>query len=124
MKKYFDYKKISNEFLDNLSSRTRDIILRRFGLRKKAKNDDSKVSGETLESNGKDYGITRERVRQIEKEGLDKLRDHILKSSHKSDWEKMIHYFSKELKDNGNLKREDKLLLDLGGLQFRNFVYL
>jgi len=42
----------------NLSSRNRDIITRRFGLKTGKK--------ETLESIGQSYGITRERVRQIE----------------------------------------------------------
>ena len=42
----------------NLSARNRDIISRRFGLKNGRK--------ETLESIGKSYGITRERVRQIE----------------------------------------------------------
>lgn len=44
------------------NKRTRDVIVRRFGL------NSGKV--ETLESIGRSYGITRERVRQIEADGL------------------------------------------------------
>ncbi|MBI2065348.1 MAG: hypothetical protein HYT62_04870 [Candidatus Yanofskybacteria bacterium] len=49
----------------NLSVRNRDIVSRRFGLKSGHK--------ETLESIGKSYGITRERVRQIEEFSLGQL---------------------------------------------------
>src|SRR3989344_1097595 len=49
----------------NLSVRNRDIVSRRFGLKSGRK--------ETLESIGKSYGITRERVRQIEEFSLGQL---------------------------------------------------
>lgn len=48
-----------------LSPRNRDIVSRRFGLKHGTK--------ETLESIGKSYGITRERVRQIEEFALVQL---------------------------------------------------
>src|SRR3989344_5925541 len=49
----------------NLSVRNRDVISRRFGLKSGKK--------ETLESIGKGYGITRERVRQIEEFSMNQL---------------------------------------------------
>lgn len=49
----------------NLSVRNKDIISRRFGLKSGKK--------ETLESIGKGYGVTRERVRQIEEFSLAQL---------------------------------------------------
>lgn len=49
----------------SLSTRNKDIISRRFGLKTGRK--------ETLESIGKSYGITRERVRQIEDFSLTQL---------------------------------------------------
>lgn len=52
------WQKLTDELLTVLDARSRDIITRRFGL-----NDGVKA---TLESIGKEYGITRERVRQIE----------------------------------------------------------
>lgn len=51
--------------IKDLSPRNRDIISRRFGLKNGHK--------ETLESIGQSYGITRERVRQIEEFALKQL---------------------------------------------------
>jgi RNA polymerase primary sigma factor len=51
--------------LDNLSERERQVIERRFGL--------SDQEPTTLEEIGKELGITRERVRQIELEALKRL---------------------------------------------------
>lgn len=53
-----DVEKIIGDAISVLDSRSRDVLIRRFGLKKKQK--------ETLESIGRQYGITRERVRQIE----------------------------------------------------------
>jgi hypothetical protein len=50
--------KLVANLVKNISGRNRDIISRRFGL--------SNGKKETLESIGRSYGITRERVRQIE----------------------------------------------------------
>src|SRR3989344_4269527 len=58
--------KVSEEFLSTLPKRVRDVIERRFGI---GKAKDRK----TLEAIGTSYGITRERVRQIEAYGLKKL---------------------------------------------------
>lgn len=54
------------DVLNTLSERERDIIIARYGL------EDGVCS--TLESVGKKYNITRERVRQIEGKALQKLR--------------------------------------------------
>lgn len=56
---------ISN-WLDELHENERDIIILRFGL------DDGEPK--TLESIGQRYGVTRERIRQIEASALRKLR--------------------------------------------------
>ncbi|MEY2424824.1 MAG: polymerase primary sigma factor [Actinomycetota bacterium] len=57
------------EALDQLSDRERDIIRLRFGL------DGGEMR--TLEEVGKEFGVTRERVRQIESKTLAKLRHPI-----------------------------------------------
>ena len=57
----------------NLSPRNRDIISRRFGLKSGKK--------ETLESIGRGYGITRERVRQIEEFSLKQLTKAVASSA-------------------------------------------
>lgn len=71
-----DFGMMTEDMLKVLDARSRDIITRRFGL----KNDEK----ETLESIGKEYGITRERVRQIEsnaKKALSNLDDVLAASN-------------------------------------------
>ncbi len=55
-----------NRTLESLTPRERRIIELRFGL-------DSE-SSRTLEEVGKELGLTKERIRQLEKEALAKLR--------------------------------------------------
>lgn len=52
--------------IKNIPARNKDVVSRRFGLKNGKK--------ETLESIGKSYGITRERVRQIEEFAVRQLR--------------------------------------------------
>ena len=60
-----------NEILDGLAERERQVLIMRFGL-------DDGIS-RTLEDVGKEFKVTRERVRQIEAKALRKLR-HPLRS--------------------------------------------
>ena len=57
-----------SEFLKYLSPREQRILKMRFGL------DDGKTH--TLEEVGKEFGVTRERIRQIEAKALQKLKKH------------------------------------------------
>ena len=54
------------EALDDLNDREKEVVRLRFGL----------VDGQprTLEEVGKEFGVTRERIRQIESKTLAKLR--------------------------------------------------
>jgi len=105
----FNYQKVSQTLLSGLPKRTQKVIVRRFGLETKR--------GETLESIGKSYGITRERVRQIEKDGLLKIRPEIKK------YHNVVQFFSDQLKITGDLRKEDILLNLFGGEDFQNHVY-
>jgi len=58
-----------HEILDSLSERERKVLEMRFGL-----NDGQ---GRTLEEVGSEFGVTRERIRQIEAKALRKLRHPI-----------------------------------------------
>ncbi len=57
------------EILDSLSERERRVLEMRFGL--------SDGQGRTLEEVGSEFGVTRERIRQIEAKALRKLRHPI-----------------------------------------------
>lgn len=61
-------KSITKDLLAELPDRSRKVLLDRFGL-------SSKGVERTLDAIGKEYGITRERVRQIESHGLAAVRD-------------------------------------------------
>lgn len=54
--------------IDDLSPREQKILQMRFGLEDGATH--------TLEEVGKEFGVTRERIRQIEAKALDKIRSH------------------------------------------------
>ncbi|MFT7561772.1 MAG: RNA polymerase nonessential primary-like sigma factor [Flavobacteriales bacterium] len=56
-----------DHWLDDLSEKQREVIARRFGLRG--------YETSTLEEVGREIGLTRERVRQIQVEALRRMRD-------------------------------------------------
>jgi len=57
---------VEEMLLDGLTDRERQVVQRRFGL--------GGHEPETLETIGKDLGVTRERIRQIESKALKKLQ--------------------------------------------------
>lgn len=104
--KTMDLRKTSLALLRSLSPRGREVMERRFGLKS--------AEPETLESIGRDFGVTRERVRQIEYDALKKLREAIQKQGssfiqkHYKDW---LQY----LRRHGGIQREDIFLANIGG---------
>lgn len=106
----YDYPKVCSDLLEDLPGRTKDVILRRFGLKE--------GQPETLESIGESYQITRERVRQIEKEGLKKLSQKVRKHA------EVLDNFGQTIDDFGGLKREDQLLFILGDRDYSSKNYI
>jgi len=104
-----NYQKICNGLLKGLSERTKDVVVRRFGLEKGTK--------ETLESIGANYGVTRERVRQIESDGIATIKERINKEKDSSVYQ-AFEYFKGYLAKSGNLKKEEILLNQLGEGKF------
>ncbi len=104
-----NFTKICQDFLKDLSSRQKEIILRRFGFRS--------GNRETLESIGRSYQITRERVRQIERDSFARMKPKIAK------YQKTFKYLSDYFKKQGELKREDILFSQLGGSRFQPHLH-
>lgn len=105
----FNYQKICQGFLRDLSPRTKEVLSRRFGL----------IQGqrETLEAIGRSYGITRERVRQIEADGFSRLK------TKQELCQGAFQHLTALLKKSGNLKKEDSLLQLVGEGRFRNHIF-
>ncbi len=84
--------------------RNRDIISRRFGLKNSKK--------ETLESIGRSYGITRERVRQIEEFTLKQLSKSTADSSGVADY---VTWATDFIESNDGVVREKDLFKAFSG---------
>lgn len=92
-------KMVVGGLLRNIPQRSRDIITRRFGLKSGKK--------ETLESIGKSYSITRERVRQIEEAALDQLRKQY--QTNESQLKPYVDFVSMKMQTNGGFLGESYL---------------
>jgi hypothetical protein len=64
----FSPKTVTKELLSELPDRSRRVLVDRFGL-------SAKGEQRTLDAIGQEYGITRERIRQIENHGIASVRD-------------------------------------------------
>ena len=93
-------KETIENFLTGLSDRQREVINSRFGL---------KGEIQTLAAIGEKYGLTRERVRQIEAASLDIIRGKYNKSSFIKEVEKAVNYFDKI----GGIRKEDDFINDI-----------
>lgn len=83
-----------DELLSDLNSREADVIKKRFGINSKPL---------SLEKIGKEYGITRERVRQIEDKALKKISH---KSLQLAFFEKTLYPIINDLLGDLKIKRE------------------
>lgn len=90
-----------------LSLREKDVLERRHSLTK------GLIRKETLEKIGQDYKVTRERVRQIERDGIKKLKDSIAGSKVVDYLQEIEATINKFLKKYGGVMHEDHLLNSL-----------
>jgi len=104
-----DYQKICQDLIKDLPQRQKDIVEQRFGLEDEER--------KTLEAIGQVYGITRERVRQIEEDGFSQIRPKLEK------YQEVFQYFEGEIEKFGGLRKEDILLNSLAGSKFQNQVF-
>jgi transcriptional regulator with XRE-family HTH domain len=105
-----NYKKICKDLISDLKEREKEIIVRRFGLEGREK--------ESLQSIGESFGITRERVRQIENSALNKIRPKIKK------YQKLFRKFLDYFKKVGEVRKEERLLEELGGKEKNELIFL
>ncbi|MDP2695960.1 MAG: sigma factor-like helix-turn-helix DNA-binding protein [bacterium] len=94
-------KKLAKELTSDLSPRQREVIEGRFGL----KNSQCL----TLAAVGERYGLTRERIRQIERAALNMLQERFNNGS----GAKFVDSVSKNLKRYNGVREEGQLLADL-----------
>lgn len=111
MKKGTNIDKTVAMLVKGLSVRNRDIITRRFGLKNGKR--------ETLESIGKGYGITRERVRQIEEATLASLAKTV--TDH-SEFQGYIANARDVITKNGGVIKETNLFETITGTSKENPV--
>jgi len=96
--------------LNSLSPRQREVLARRFGL----------LSGspETLQKIGSDFKITRERVRQLERDGLNNLR-----KNNPNCLKPPFNSLKQHLQRQGGVSREKALLEQFGQDEQSQFAY-
>jgi transcriptional regulator len=80
-----------------LSDKEKKVIVNRFDLEKKGK--------QTLEEIGQEFGVTRERVRQIERNALAKMKRNVFNTTLRS----LHDFISNIIKLHGGIIKEDEL---------------
>lgn len=98
----FNPVKITEEFLSTLPKRGREVLERRFGIGRSRE-------PKTLEAIGSSYGITRERVRQIEAHALKKLKESEIKARRAE----VFQALENELSRRGGVSEEETFLTTL-----------
>lgn len=94
-------RKVIDKSIGRLDDRSADILINRYGLYGKEM--------KTLASLGSAYGLTRERIRQIEEYALGSFKESISKEES----EIILSLVNDYLNKLGNLRREDLLVKDL-----------
>jgi hypothetical protein len=98
----FDSTVLVKRLISEVPERAREVLIYRFGL-------GTSSERETLEAIGERWGITRERVRQIEAAGIDAIRN----SKAFADAAPALDELAAHIKSLGGIVQEDALLGDL-----------
>ncbi|HRY60431.1 MAG TPA: sigma factor-like helix-turn-helix DNA-binding protein [Patescibacteria group bacterium] len=95
------FNQFARDLVSNLKEKQQKVLMKRFGLsgRKKI----------TLDAIGKEFGVTRERIRQIEVASLNKLRKLVILEHNKPVFDKIKTI----IENNGGVIQEDKLVNEL-----------
>ncbi len=104
-------KVISSKIIKDLPSKQQEVVSRRFGLKTGQK--------ETLESIGRSFGITRERVRQIETDALERIS----KKKNDRSLQNIFSDIKNYLDQYGGVKKEKVILSDLGKGSYDNYIH-
>ncbi len=109
----FKPKQVTKKLLSVLPERARDVLEKRYGL-------GSTPETFTLESIGQTYGITRERVRQIENYGIQSIQ----KSDAYKEFQDIFAELQTALHALGSVVSEEELLNELAkDASLRNHIY-
>ncbi len=98
----FSPKNVSKELLAGLPDRSRRVLSDRFGL-------SGKGEGRTLDAIGQEYGVTRERIRQIENHGIAAVRDSDAYATHTASLEDL----KRAINTLGGILAEETLLQNI-----------
>ncbi len=108
----FQPKNVAKELLSGLPERSRRVLSDRFGLTGKGER-------RTLDAIGKEYGITRERIRQIENHAVHSVRESDAYDTHKTSWEDL----KRVIQVLGGVVAEESILSELAkNEQDRNHI--
>lgn len=94
----FSPKTVSKDLLVGLSDRSRTVLVDRFGL--------NGGEGRTLDAIGKQYSVTRERIRQIENHGIAHVRNSDAYMRHTEE----LNELKKHIQSLGSVVSQDTLL--------------
>lgn len=109
----FKPKQVTKKLLSVLPERARDVLEKRYGLGNSSETF-------TLESIGQTYGITRERVRQIENYGIQSIQ----KADVYKEFQQVFDELQTALHDLGGVISEQDLLTELAkDASLRNHLY-
>lgn len=99
------YQQLVDQAVKNITNqRTGDIVCLRFGLKDGQR--------QTLESIGQRYGITRERVRQVEEAAFSDFRKPMVMNSFKPAFQSIDNFLNQE----GRVAKEERLFFSLTGI--------